>query len=261
MTGAPDGGAVFVRYADFYDAFYADKDYDAETDFLVGVFDAHRVARNGSVLDLGSGTGGHALPLAARGYSVVGVDRSAEMVRVACAKAAESAADVDFRLGDVRDADLSRTFNAVISMFAVIGYQLSNADLAAMFATARRHLQPGGLFVFDGWFGPTVLSERPEDKTKVVTSPDGGTITRVARPTLDIVRQTVRVDYEVTARSAAGDVERTSESHEMRFLFAQEIARFLELAGFELVEFGPFADLSREITLSDWNFSAVARAV
>jgi hypothetical protein len=146
-------------------------------------------------------------------------------------------------------------------MFAVVSYQLTNADLAAMFSTARRHLEQGGLFVFDGWFGPAVLTERPEVKTKVVTEPSGDTITRVARPVLDIVAQTVEVNYDVARERDGRLIEKTSESHAMRFLFAREIELFLSAAGFELVAFGPFMELDRTITEHDWNFSAVARAV
>jgi len=255
------GEALFGRYADFYDALYADKNYAAECDFLEHVFAEHGLGPGASVLDLGSGTGGHDIPLSLRGYAVLGVDRSVEMVEHALEKAAAAGADVDFQVGDVRSVTLGRTFDAVVSMFAVVGYQLTNHDLARMFATARKHLEPGGLFVFDGWFGPAVLMEQPEVKTKTVTDASGDSITRVARPTLDLVAQTVEVAYTVTRESSGHVVEATSEAHIMRFLFAQEISLFLELAGLELLVLGPFMDVSRPPTARDWNFSAVAKAV
>lgn len=250
---------VFGAYAGFYDALYADKDYQAEVDFLEQVFRAAGVAAGASVLDLGCGTGGHIVPLAARGYSAFGVDRSPGMLEQARAKASEAGVDVGYALGDVRAVDVGRRFDVVISMFAVISYQLTNADLLAMIGTAKRHLAPGGLFVFDGWFGPAVLTEQPEVKTKVVIAENGDEITRVATPRLDVVAQTVDVHYDVT-RSRDGQVaEVTEESHPMRFLFAREIELMLDVAGFDLLEFGPFAELGREITANDWNFSAVAR--
>lgn len=252
---------VFGRYAGFYDALYADKDYEAECDFLESVFAENGVGPGSSILDLGSGTGGHAIPLARRGFEVVGVDRSAEMAGRASAKALDAGVCVDFVVGDVRDEALGRTFDAVVSMFAVVGYQIANDDLSRMFGNVRRHLEPGGLFVFDGWFGPAVLVERPEVKIKTVVDPAGDVITRVARPTLDVVAQTVEVAYEVTRESGGEVVEVTSESHKMRFLFAQEMALLLQSAGLELVALGPFMDLSRPPGVTDWNFSAVARGV
>ena len=52
-------------------------------------------------------------------------------------------------------------------MFAVLGYQHTNADVLDALATARAHLDVGGLFAFDVWYGPAVLSERPSERVKV----------------------------------------------------------------------------------------------
>jgi SAM-dependent methyltransferase len=257
----PETAEVFGRYAGFYDALYADKDYEAECDFLERVFAENGVGPGASILDLGSGTGGHAIPLALRGFEVVGVDRSAEMVGRAGAKARDAGVAVDFIAGDVRDEALGRTFDVVVSMFAVVSYQLTDDDVSRMFANARRHLKTGGLFVFDGWFGPAVLVEQPEVRTKTVVDPTGDVITRVARPTLDVEAQTVEVAYEVKRESGGKVVEEASESHRMRFLFPQEMVIFLQAAGLELVALGPFMDLSRPPGVTDWNFSAVAKAV
>lgn len=251
---------VFAEYAGFYDALYADKDYEAECDFLVDVFARHGVDADGSVLDLGCGTGGHVIPLARRGYAVTGVDRSAEMLRQACDKTGQAGVSAELIEGDVCSVRVGRSFDAVISMFAVVCYQLSNDDLAAFFTTARKHLQPGGVLVFDAWFGPAVLTTQPEERSKSVFTPEGDEVVRTARPTLDVVAQTVRVDYDVVRTHGGAEVEHTRESHAMRFLFAQEIAFFLEAAGFDLERVAPFLELDREPTAADWNISVVAVA-
>lgn len=250
---------VFGTYAGFYDALYADKDYESEVRFVVDVFTEYGVPAGASILDLGCGTGGHAIPLARRGYAVTGVDRSPEMVEQAVEKARVQSLDVDFAVGDVRSLRLGHTFDAVISMFAVLSYQLTNEDLAATFQTVSAHLRPGGLFIFDAWFGPAVLSERPEQRSKTVQTAEGDTIVRRATPTLDLVSQTVRVDYEIE-RSRGDEVVATArESHTVRFLFVQEIHQMLDAAGFELLALGPFMDLTREPEASDWYVSVVAR--
>src|SRR5260370_41240685 len=76
-------GVVFgADYANAYDVLYQDKDYASECDLIERVFAEYAAGRRvKGVLDLGCGTGGHAVPLAERGYEVVGVDRSAEMLR------------------------------------------------------------------------------------------------------------------------------------------------------------------------------------
>lgn len=252
---------MFRGYARFYDLLYADKDYDAECLYLRRVFAKHGLGSDASVLDLGCGTGGHVLPLAASGCEVTGVDRSPDMIARATAKVEESGAQPTLLVADVRELDLGRAFDAVISMFAVVGYQLTNQDLASMFAVARRHLNPGGLFVFDAWFGPAVLVSRPEERRKPIVLGDGTELVRIARSTLDVIAQTVRVDYELVRADGTPDPSsEVAESHTMRFLFAQEVAYFLEVAGFEVASLTP---VMREVgtpTEDDWNVSWVARA-
>jgi SAM-dependent methyltransferase len=250
----------FEDYARYYDALYREKDYEGECDFLEQIFKTFSPRPVRSVLDLGCGTGGHALLLAQRDYTVTGVDRSTEMLETARKKAAESGLTADFIQGDVRNVDLGRTFDTVISMFAVISYQITNADLVATIQTARRHLEAGGLFVFDGWFGPAVLTERPTDRLKIVET-NGERIIRFASPVLDVVDQTVVVNYKVLRLQDGRPLDEVDEAHPMRFLFAQEIKYFLETNGFRQLKLSPFMDLDRALTERDWNMSAIAQAV
>ena len=78
-------------YADQYDLLYSDKDYEAECDLLEEVFRRYGTGPVQTILDLGCGTGSHALLLARRGYQVTGVDRSQEMLAQARQKAASDA--------------------------------------------------------------------------------------------------------------------------------------------------------------------------
>src|SRR5215208_7052123 len=111
---------VFGRdYAAAYDDLYHDKDYLAEVDLIEQLFKLHGTGPVRRVLDLGCGTGGHAVHLAHRDYEVVGVDRSAEMLERARARAAHAR----FELGEIGSLDLGETFDALLMMFAVIGYQ------------------------------------------------------------------------------------------------------------------------------------------
>jgi SAM-dependent methyltransferase len=215
--------AVFGAYAQFYDALYQDKNYSAECDFLEQIFVRYASTPVRSILDLGCGTGGHALPLARRGYAVTGVDRSETMLAEARRKAQTLDLDfglrlLDFLAGDIRTLDLGRVFDAVIAMFAVISYQTSNEDLQAALRTARRHLQPGGLFVFDAWFGPAVLTDRPADRYKVIEA-NGEQVIRFAHPELDVLSHMVRVHYKALRLRGKRVVAKADEIHSMRFLF------------------------------------------
>lgn len=249
---------VFQRYSNYYDSLYAEKDFAAECDFVETVFDDYADHPVKCILDLGCGTGGHAVLLAHRGYQLSGVDISGSMLSIARSKAKELHLKIDYQLQNIRELQFEKSFDAVISMFAVMGYQTSNRDLEQTILSVGRHLNPGGLFIFDGWFGPAVLSERPVERTKIIET-ETGRIMRHARPELDIVNQVVRVFYKVLHLSGDTLIDEVDEVHDMRFFFHQEIKYFLEKSGFELLKISPFLELDRPITEYDWNMSVVAR--
>ena len=185
-------------YADAYDLIYRDKDYGAECDLIERVLQNYGKSTR-SVLDLGCGTGNHAFPLAERGYEVVGVDRSPEMLAHARGKSVNASTNgrLVFKQGDIRAVELRRNFDAVLMMFAVLGYELDNVDVLSALRNARRHVRSDGIFVFDVWYGPAVLRERPSQRIKVIPGEDGGQILRVTSGELDTNRQLCNVHYHV----------------------------------------------------------------
>ena len=241
-------------YASAYDAMYADKDYERECDLIEEAFERFADGSVKGVLDLGAGTGNHALPLARRGYEVAGVDLSEEMVRIAREKASADGADVDFRHGDLRDVELGRRFDAVLLMFAVLGYQRTSDDVRRALENARAHLRPGGVLVLDLWYGPGVLSEPPEDRERTLDTPEGE-LTRRVSAELDVPRQLCTVRY--TLSGAGRDAE---EEHVMRFFFPAELELFMDIAGFELLNLSSVDDLDSPATEKSWTATVVARA-
>ena len=251
-----------AAYAGFYDLLYYDKDYAAECDFIEGIFRAYGSHPITTILDGGCGTGGHAILLAQRGYQVTGLDRSVPMIALAQEKAAQEGLSTDFRIGDLRQLDLGRSFDACICMFAVISYQVENRDLQSVLRGVRRHLRRGGLLVFDIWYGPAVLRVKPEPRLKVVEAPSGR-LFRFATSQLDIRRHINQVDYWLLLIDRAKErlVKEVREQHEVRYLFPQEIAYHLETAGFELLSLSPFLDLHGVPTEETWSVCVVARAI
>jgi SAM-dependent methyltransferase len=249
-------------YADSYDALYQDKDYSVECDLLEQLFKDYCATKVRTILDLGCGTGNHAIPFAARGYEVTGVDRSSEMLDRARQKAGAEGSSDNLRLqcADIRDLDLHETFDAVLIMFAVLGYQLSNKDVISTLATARRHLTRGGLLIFDVWYGPAVLSNRPSQRIKVVNT-DHGRILRVSSGTLDVTRHLCRVDYLLWVMEENQVVSNTEESHSMRYFFPLELDLFLESTGFASLRLGAFPEFKKDPDETTWNVIQVARAV
>lgn len=245
------------KYSEIYDVIYQDKDYEKECDFIERIFSKFGV-RVSSVLDLGCGSGGHAIPLSQKGYSVTGVDISAHMLNKAIEKTNKLKASCSFIQGDIRKIQINETFDAVISMFAVISYQIEDQDFVSAFETAYKHLKKGGTFIFDFWFGPAVLSEKPSLKFKEVKL-DKIRIIRITTPSIDIFSNTVDVNFKVFVI----DENRKSfdffeELHRVRYFFPREIVSSLKNVGFSEIHFFPFLDLSRKPNESDWNVSCVA---
>jgi SAM-dependent methyltransferase len=244
-------------YSDSYDALYADKDYGAECDLVEEIFRrASRPIR--SLLDLGCGTGRHSVELARRGYEVVGVDLSEGMLERARRRAIGSApGSTTFVHGDIQTIQLERQFDAVLSMFAVVGYQIRDDAVRSTFANVRRHLEPGGVFIFDVWYGPAVIAVGPSARVKVVPI-DGGDIERKAVGTLEPDSHVCSVKYELTQRRPGGVDAIASETHRMRFFFDEELGEFLKEAGLTLLTLTAFPDTENPPSVDSWNVLAVA---
>lgn len=246
-------------YSDAYDALYQDKNYLAECDLVERIFAEYGVFSIRKVLDLGCGTGGHAFVLADRGYDVTGVDQSQAMLSRARAKSAESqGSKVSFELGDIRRLELHKTFDAAIMMFAVLGYQTENADVLAALRSARRHVADEGLLVFDVWYGPAVLAQRPSARLKEIAV-GKGRIMRFASAEVDFARQVSHVTYDVL-RIEEDRVERGTECHQMRYFFPKEIELLLEGTGFMPLKIGAFPNFSDSPNEDSWSVLIAARA-
>ena len=247
-------------YAKVYDAIYRSKDYDAEVDLIERVLARYCLGGSRRLLDLGCGTGNHTVRLAERGHGVVGVDRSAEMLALARAKPTTAGKGaVEFHQGDIRNLDLERQFDAVLMMFTVLGYQLEDTDLIAAIATVRRHLKPGGLFLFDVWYGPAVLANRPGARQ---ISVEEGTA-RVNRKTgaiLDLSRHLCRVTFDLERITDETIVETWREEHVVRYYFYPEIVSALAQNQLELADLRSFPDFEAPADERSWNVIGVGKA-
>lgn len=245
-------------YAELYDLLYEVKDYKSECDLLEALFSRFAEARVSTVLDLGCGTGGHALLLAERGYSVTGADRSSEMLAVLKRKAIEKKLNVPVISSAVQQLQVGRTFDACVSLFAVLCYQHSNSEVEEFLRAVARHSNPGGIFIFDFWYGPAVLALRPEPRVKELEK-HGERVIRTATPTLDTKKHWNTTDYVITQSRGNEIVREVKETHTMRFFFPLEIEYFLNSCGFDLLQLGSFPDYDNPVTDQTWNAIGIAR--
>lgn len=248
-------------YAEHYDQFYAGKDYAAECDLVQAAIARFAGSPPETLLDVGCGTGSHAIALAARGYQMTGVDLSPAMIEIARAKsqALDTARTPTWICGDARTFEAAGPFDAAIMMFAVVGYLTANDDVLAGLRNIRRHLRPGAVFISDFWYGPSVITDRPTDRIKVISTASGQVI-RATNTTLDIPRHTADVSFRLWTIDEQKLVSETAEMHRLRYFFPQEYALMLSQAGFEMACISAFPSLDQPLTDQSWNALVVAIA-
>ena len=225
--------SVFGSYSRYYNLMYRDKDYTGEAAYIEDLICKYQPQAK-TILDLGCGTGCHDSLLSDKGYIVHGVDNSKEMLKIA--NKAVNRKNLSYSLGDIRTIRLNKQFDIVISLFHVISYQISNDDLRKALTTAYGHLNAGGVFIFDCWYGPAVLNDRPTERVKRLEDKDIEVI-RLAKPVMCPNENIVDVNYHMTIRDKAnGKIENLEEIHQMRYLFKPEIIGLCERVGFKLLD-------------------------
>ncbi len=252
--------SVFQAYAKYYDLLYQDKDYKAESEFIQHLITTYAPTAQ-RLLELGSGTGRHAQYLAEQGYAVTGLERSEDML-ASCrqrqvAQPQDIAQRLEFLQGDLRHVRLDREFDCILSLFHVISYQTTNADLEAAFKTVSLHLKPGGIFLFDVWYGPAVLHDKPQVRVKRLRS-GNCLVTRIAEPVLHPNDNVVDVNYQILVQDLdQQSYQELCEQHQMRYLFKPELEWLLEQAGMALLSLGEWMS-DRPAGLDTWGVYLVA---
>ena len=140
-----------------------------------------------------------------------------------------------------------------------LGYQYENSDLLAALASVRRHLEPGGLFIFDVWNGLAVLADRPGPRVREVTA-GPARIIRTTDAQLDLPHQRCRVHFHMQRIGADGVREEHEEEHVMRFFFPLELDLALRCSGLHLLDLRGFPDYEAQPDERSWNVIGVAQA-
>lgn len=250
--------AVFGNYARYYNLLYNDKDYAGEAGFVLDILKKYGFIPN-NLLDLGCGTGRHAIEMFKAGIEVTGVDLSEtmlEMGRTMLTTLPQTAATSPPQLlrGDVRNVRLGPKFDAITSLFHVMSYQNSEQDARAVFDTAVAHLVRGGVFLFDFWYGPGVLTDPPEEREKVLED-DTTVVSRHAHPVHRVNDNIVEVHYDIHIKDkATGQEEKLTEIHPMRYWFMPELRFLAQQAGLTVVGEGAWltTDSPKKDTWNAW---------
>lgn len=251
--------AIFEDYAYYYNAFYQNKDYAAEAKQIDSLFQRYGKEIH-KIINFGCGTGRHDLELAKLGYRCEGIDMSPLMIDIARENAEKGKVDIPFSLANVQEYEPHEKYDAVISLFHVMSYQNTNQDIMSAFASARKALDKGGLFLFDVWYGPGVLSDLPCVRVKEAEDNERKLI-RIATPVMNDKRNMVSVGYDVLViDKKTNEVQTLREIHNMRYFFRPELELMLHETGFELIE-NLDCNTLEETDFHSWTSYFIARAV
>lgn len=241
-------------YSEIYDSLYTEHDYENDVCNIIKYVTLFNPKAT-SLADFGCGSGTHLNLLSRHYHKTVGFDISQPMLNRACTKFPH----LHFEHGDVKNHDLNDTFDVITMNSAVMCYQLRDDDVMATMQNVRRHLNSDGLFVFDVWYGPAVLSRGVHPKVKKYSLIGSEECVRVVEPSLN-----VKFDACTCLYTWFHNGHKHSESHIVRYFFYNNINLFLKATGFELLRMcdtitgGSTCDM---LDNSPWHVTFVARAI
>jgi SAM-dependent methyltransferase len=209
----------FNRYAEYYNLIYDSKNYSKEADFIDTIIRKNNPTSK-TLCDLGCGTGKYSICLESKGYTVLGIDLSEDMIRIA--KNYEHK-NLKFLEGNIINFSLKKSFDVIVAMFDVVSYINSNDDFIRMLSSVREHLNEEGIFIFDFWYGPGVLTNLPETRYKEFKN-DNILIKRISRPMVEYSTNIVDVEFDLFVFDKKNEfIEHINEIHKMRYFFKNEL--------------------------------------
>lgn len=124
----------------------AGEDYDND---VTNTVEDNLMQERNTILDLGCGTGTLTELLAGRGYDMIGIDNSQEMLQIAMDKRDRSGLDILYLMQDMRSFELYGAVGAAISVCDCVNYLLKEEDVVQTFRLVNNYLLPEGIFIFD----------------------------------------------------------------------------------------------------------------
>jgi len=255
MNDLSNSAGQFGVLATHYDELMDVVPYDEWVEYVLLLFSfvGHKPR---CVLDCACGTGNVSFGLAEQGLEVTGVDLSGDMIAVAQAKAADRqpALPLRFVQADLSDFHLGQTFDSTTCLYDSLNYILDPAALRAAFGCIARHVEPGGVFVFDmnsvHALTADLFTQRNRDPRK--------TLHYDWQANFDPTTRVCTVQMEFLRTLSDGRIERFYEMHRERAYDLAEIEAMLTATGWQVLHTFDAYTLNRPHQRSErWFFVAL----
>jgi len=220
---------IYSKLAKYYDMTRHFRDYQAEAEFVDAVIKRY-LPDTSCLLDVCCGTGSHAILLAEKGYEIVGVDLSEEMLTIAKQKFKCAGRTAKFINADARTLECDAEFDVAYCLGGSFMLLTNYEDINRCLAGVRRALKPGGIFIFsvdNGWDMldvPTKKFVSEEGSTKVVWLESGY---------VDRMKRVRHLDWTWIIEDG-GNVSIESGVEELRIFFHDELQMLMTNASFEI---------------------------
>lgn len=247
---------AYTDFASVYDTFMDETPYEEWAEFLHSLIKEYGVSQAAKdkdkeeketvtkesemldseknlVLDLGCGTGTLTELLAQKGYDMIGVDFSQEMLNIAMAKKEKTGSDILYLCQDMRELDLYSTVGTVVSACDSVNYLLEDEEVIETFRLVNNYLYPGGVFIFDfntvykyeQVIGDTTIAENREDCSFIWDN---------------FYHEEEHInEYDLTIFVKEGKEElfrKFAETHYQRGYTLEEMKSFVEQAGMQFIQ-------------------------
>lgn len=250
---------AFSRLSAYYDVIYGRRNIHKEVDII----SRHTQKllppiKHPSLLDVGCGTGEHALAFWRHGFNVTGIDQSKQMTTIARGKAAAVGAPVRFICDNILTHTSSQRYDLVVSLFHVLSYMTTAQKIRRFFGSVSSLLHPHGVFIFDCWYGPGVLQNQPRVMRQRYVQ-KSLVVQRKKIPLMNFRTKTVKVTHELTVRDASAKKISFTEEHFVRYFFYKEVVRYASEADLAIVKWGSLEYPMRPVKSRSWSACFIAK--
>lgn len=240
--------------ARIYDYLLSGVNYQEWADYLEQLFGYFKIEPCRKVLDLACGTGNSTLPWAQRGYSVCGVDISAEMLEAARQKAEEMSLEIDFYQQDMRTLKLPFYADVAVLYQDGLNYLLNETDLLKAFTAIRSALRPGGYFIFN----INQVEKLPAGTSPEISWLEDEELTLVWESCLEPGDKIWKIKLTAFIHEGKGLFTRIREEHRERSYSLEELEPLLVRSGWQLASSYRAFSLEKP-SAQDRNIFCVAR--
>ncbi len=228
----------YTDFAGVYDLFMDNVPYDEWCDYIDSLLKKYGIkpglnTKVPLICELGCGTGSITRRLRAKGYDMIGIDASAEMLQKAKDHEKKGDDSILYLCQDMREFELYGTVAAVVSVCDSLNYIVGDGELLDVFKLVNNYLEPGGLFVFDlrtPYYYSKILGE-----STICENRDEGSF--IWENYYDPESRINEFDMTVYVREGRSDkFTRFEETHYQRSYTIAEVKKALKKAGLVLLD-------------------------